>query len=63
MKTGYEVAQIKRRVRADERNKVIDQMLEIIDEKIKALDGRIPTVKFAYQSLRKDVEKLRGEEQ
>lgn len=35
MKTGYEVAQIKRRVRKDERQKVIDRVLEIIDDEIK----------------------------
>lgn len=39
----------------------LDRVLEIVDERIKALDGRVPTVRFAYQSLRKDVEKLRGE--
>lgn len=32
MKTGYEVARIKRSVRKDERQKVIAEVLEIIDE-------------------------------
>lgn len=46
----------------------LDKVLEIIDEKIKFLegrlqDGRFPIVKFAYQALRKDIEKLRGKEQ